>query len=101
MQAKIAAMAGPHHDSMTVVLDSAQPPIAGQVRTTGQPERPFVGWLELLAALDAANGDLQAVKREPTSASRELLHDAPGGGSQTSSPRSRIRVPPAPNVPTT
>ena len=61
MKAKIAGMAGPHQDSMTVVLDSAHPPITGQVRSAGQPERPFVGWLELLTALDGAIGDLQAV----------------------------------------
>ena len=60
IRAKIAAMARPHQDSISVLLDSAQPPIAGQVRTTGQPERPFVGWLELLAALDAAIGALAA-----------------------------------------
>ena len=27
--------------------------VEGQAATEGQPERPFAGWVELLAALDA------------------------------------------------
>jgi hypothetical protein len=28
-------------------------PIKGRVRQPGEPERPFLGWLQLLAALEA------------------------------------------------
>ena len=70
VRAKIAAVTRPAQDSIAVLVSSAQRPITGQVQTPGQPERPFVGWLELLAALDGAIGALQAV--EPPSAAPRM-----------------------------
>ena len=39
--------------SLTLELDPAAEPIAGSLRDGGSLPRPFVGWLGLLAALDA------------------------------------------------
>jgi hypothetical protein len=37
---------------LTVVLDPSAEPIAGTVEPVGGPPRPFVGWVDLAAALD-------------------------------------------------
>lgn len=39
---------------VTVEVDPDGEPIAGRVQNDREPSRPFTGWLELLAALEAA-----------------------------------------------
>jgi hypothetical protein len=39
-----------------VELERREPPIGGTVRIESEPDRPFVGWIGLLGALEAALG---------------------------------------------
>ncbi|MBX5440771.1 MAG: hypothetical protein IRZ32_04500 [Solirubrobacteraceae bacterium] len=41
---------------VVVVLEPGPGPIRGQIEQPGAPPRPFAGWLELCALLDAARG---------------------------------------------
>lgn len=54
---------------LSIDLSSRSRPVVGTVRAPKQPDRPFEGWTELFAALDAAIGDdptgNSAVKQEP------------------------------------
>jgi hypothetical protein len=42
---------GPLHIDLDLHVSGAE--VEGHAATEGQPERPFTGWVELLAALDA------------------------------------------------
>jgi hypothetical protein len=51
-----------------VELERREDPISGTVRAESEPDRPFVGWIGLLAALEAALGTATqgAEETEPT-----------------------------------
>jgi hypothetical protein len=55
----IAAMGNAPPTPLTVSVESAGTPITGRVLVGGQPERPFTGWVGLVAALDDAIRALQ------------------------------------------
>jgi hypothetical protein len=41
---------------LELVLDVVDP-IQGRIRAPGRPERPFLGWLQLLSALEAIRSE--------------------------------------------
>lgn len=58
---------GAHHGlvrRVTVELERREQPISGTVRVESEPDRPFVGWIGLLASLEAALGtDVQGAEK--------------------------------------
>jgi hypothetical protein len=51
----IASIA-PKPRSITLELDPGGPPISGRLSASADPARPFIGWIGLLAALEATIG---------------------------------------------
>jgi hypothetical protein len=58
----------PASDRVWIEIDPAREPIAGVVHDGSEPDRPFAGWLELVALLEAT--------RRP-GADRRSMHDCP------------------------
>jgi hypothetical protein len=60
--ARIVAVTGPHQDPaagrdrLVVDIDRNSDPISGVIRRREETERPFTGWLQLIALLDVARG---------------------------------------------
>ena len=47
-------MSEPGEEQFTVAIAVSAEPITGSVRSGGPPTRPFTGWMELFAVLEAA-----------------------------------------------
>jgi hypothetical protein len=47
-------MSTPRTIEVHIELNAAGDPVAGTIGTGDGPSRPFLGWVELIAALDAA-----------------------------------------------
>jgi hypothetical protein len=49
--------------SLTLELELADGPIAGSLREGPAPPRPFLGWLQLISALEAARAAIKGGDR--------------------------------------